>query len=187
MTLTFENDNDVIVYALEKIISYARKNQYIFVAQSVWWIASVIGLTDGLVTHIDNLRKRFEALQAPLEAEQLSSEKELASELPDRLKIDTKGSCVHPDRISQIDNIVNESCEVESNKSELDRATLIINNAKEYLCNSQKERKAFKPKPSVLTRMRSGKIPGKPLTKKQKNRLRAIPKDTLAKYLEARN
>ena len=56
MTLTFENDKDVIVYVLERIISHARKHQYIFVAQSIWWIASVIGLTEGLATHIDNLR-----------------------------------------------------------------------------------------------------------------------------------
>jgi len=56
MTINFENENDVIVYALEKIISYAQKNRYIFVAQSVWWIASVIGLSDGLVIHINNLR-----------------------------------------------------------------------------------------------------------------------------------
>ena len=27
MTITFENDNDVIVYPLEKVISYARKTQ----------------------------------------------------------------------------------------------------------------------------------------------------------------
>jgi len=57
MTITFENDNDVIVYALEKIIAYARKNQQIFVAQCVWWLASVISLKQGLIVHIDNLRK----------------------------------------------------------------------------------------------------------------------------------
>jgi len=56
MTITFDNDNDVIVYALEKIISYARQYQYIFVAQSVWWLASVIGLQEGLIRHIDNLK-----------------------------------------------------------------------------------------------------------------------------------
>jgi len=49
MPITFENDNDVICYALEKIISYARDNQYIFLAQSIWWISSVIGLQQGLV------------------------------------------------------------------------------------------------------------------------------------------
>jgi len=58
MTFTFENDNDVIVYALEKVISYARRTQQIFVAQCVWWLASVIGLEPGVVIYIDNLHGR---------------------------------------------------------------------------------------------------------------------------------
>jgi hypothetical protein len=54
MTITFENDNDVIVYALEKVIAYARTTQQVFVAQCVWWLASIIGLELELVNHIDN-------------------------------------------------------------------------------------------------------------------------------------
>jgi hypothetical protein len=65
MTITFENDNDIILYAFQKVISYARKNQQIFVAQCVWWLASIIGLEQGLVIHIDNLQKR--EFSAPLE------------------------------------------------------------------------------------------------------------------------
>jgi len=57
MTITFENDNDVIVYALEKVISYARSTQQIFVDQCVWWLASIISLEPGLIIHIDNLRE----------------------------------------------------------------------------------------------------------------------------------
>ena len=59
MTITFENDSDVIVYALEKIISFARDNQYLFVANCVWWISAIIGLETGLVTHIENLEARI--------------------------------------------------------------------------------------------------------------------------------
>jgi hypothetical protein len=55
MTVTFENDNEVIFYALEMIISFARNSQQIFVAQCVWWLASIIGLEDALVNHIDTL------------------------------------------------------------------------------------------------------------------------------------
>jgi hypothetical protein len=55
MTITFENDSDIIVYALEKIISFARENQYLFVANCVWWIAGIIGLDSGLMVFIDNL------------------------------------------------------------------------------------------------------------------------------------
>jgi len=58
MTITFENDSDVIVYALEKVLSYASRTQQIIVAQCVWWLASIIGLEPGLIIHIDNLRKR---------------------------------------------------------------------------------------------------------------------------------
>jgi len=55
MRTSFENNNDVIVYALAKIISFARENQYIFLAQSIWWISSIAGLQPGLITYIDNL------------------------------------------------------------------------------------------------------------------------------------
>jgi hypothetical protein len=58
MTITFENDNDIIVYALEKVIAYSRRTQQILVAQCVWWLASVIGLEQGLVLHINNLHGR---------------------------------------------------------------------------------------------------------------------------------
>jgi len=55
MPTTFENDSDLIVYALEKIISFARNIQYLFVANCVWWIAGIIGLDDDLRIHINNL------------------------------------------------------------------------------------------------------------------------------------
>ena len=65
MTITFKNNNDVLIYAFKKIIAYTRNNQYIFVAECVWWIASIIGLQEGLVTHINNLRIRLEAYRKP--------------------------------------------------------------------------------------------------------------------------
>jgi hypothetical protein len=58
MTITFETDSDVIVYALEKIVSFAKENQYLFVANCAWWIAGIIGLDSGLTTFIDNLEIR---------------------------------------------------------------------------------------------------------------------------------
>jgi hypothetical protein len=83
MTTTFENDSDIIVYAHEIIISYARRTQQIFVAQCVWWLASVIGLEPGLVIHIYNLRKREPSVQTkehsrfvhPDRVQQISSER----------------------------------------------------------------------------------------------------------------
>jgi hypothetical protein len=64
MTITFENDDDIIISVLEKVISYARRTQQIFVAQCVWWLASVIGLQQGLISHMDNLRVRSEIIEA---------------------------------------------------------------------------------------------------------------------------
>jgi hypothetical protein len=58
MTITFENDNDVIIYALEKVIAYARRTEHIFVAQCVWWLASIIGLEQGLINYVDNIQSR---------------------------------------------------------------------------------------------------------------------------------
>jgi hypothetical protein len=58
MPITFENDEQVIVYALERIIFYARSTQQIFGAQCVWWLAKVIGLEEGLVNHIHKLHGR---------------------------------------------------------------------------------------------------------------------------------
>jgi hypothetical protein len=63
MTITFESDSDIIVYALEKIISFARENQYLFVANCAWWLAGVIGLDSGLIIFIDCLETRKQAYQ----------------------------------------------------------------------------------------------------------------------------
>jgi hypothetical protein len=59
MSLTFENENDVIVYALQKIIEFTRINQYLSVANCVWWIARVTGLDTGLTIHIDYLNSQW--------------------------------------------------------------------------------------------------------------------------------
>lgn len=56
MMITFKSNNHIIVYALEKVINFARIKGYIFVAQSVWWLASNIGLEQELINYIDNLR-----------------------------------------------------------------------------------------------------------------------------------
>jgi len=60
MTITFEDDSDAIVYAFEKILSHARRNQQIFAAQCIWWLASIIGLEQGLISYIDNIQSRVE-------------------------------------------------------------------------------------------------------------------------------
>jgi len=180
MTLTFENDNEVIVYALERIIRYARKHQYIFVAQSIWWIASVISLTEGLVTHIDNLRIQ----------EVTKSVGSILKDQPDRkdciipqdvavcLGNTVALGKVHPDRRNQI----NDNNSAQSSDSGSGRATSIIRETKEFLNKSRKERKKLRRKSDLLSRTRSGQIPSKALTRKQRKKLQAIPKDTIVPF-----
>jgi hypothetical protein len=98
LTITFENDNDVIVYALEKVIAYARKSQQIFVAQCLWWIASIIGLEQGLVTYIDNIQSR---VNATIALEKVPSIRKTVSPIPR----DNQGRYpqqIHPGRASKI-------------------------------------------------------------------------------------
>jgi hypothetical protein len=68
MTITFENDNDVITYAFKKVISHARRTQQTFVAQCVWWIASIIGLQQKLANCIDDIQLRQEVKIVPEKA-----------------------------------------------------------------------------------------------------------------------
>jgi len=107
MTITFENNNDVIVYALEKIVPYPRDNQYIFLAQSVWWISSIIQLQQELVVHIDNLRIRSEVpaqrdIVRALEVEVCVAPRDIQGDRGSPSRLDN----IHPDRIFQVQNKV---------------------------------------------------------------------------------
>jgi hypothetical protein len=138
MTITFEDDKDIIIYALEKIISYARNNQDIFLAQSIWWISSIIGLQDGLVIHIDNLRIRSEARRG------------MAGSF-----VDT--TIIHPDRISRInateydlenwcDNHTHELSVEDSGFSSTSEGQLhdqVLQNCKKFLQESELARKSI--------------------------------------------
>lgn len=56
MTIMFDKNKIIIVYALEKVIFYTRDYQYIFLAQSLWWISSVLVFQQGLCIYIDKLK-----------------------------------------------------------------------------------------------------------------------------------
>jgi len=128
--ITFENGNVVIVYALEKIISYTRENQYIFLAQSIWWIASIIGLQQGLVIHIDNLESR----------ENVTSDPVSKATLIVRTNHDQKDEeKVHPDRIGQIDN-EREISVTPRDLVEDQRFGNILDNAEPFLASSGRAR-----------------------------------------------
>jgi hypothetical protein len=103
MTVTFENDNDVIVYALEKVISFAKRTQHIFVAQCVWWLSSIIGLEQELINHIDNLQPRRDSV--PASEEELSRLRNPRDDkrTPQPIPLQDSSAGIHPDRIPQIE------------------------------------------------------------------------------------
>jgi len=166
--------------------------------QSVWRIASVIGLTEGLVTDIDNLRIRSEAYQAPLivwdaisieEPNQLpkSIREGLSTsiDLQEELSSSKKTENIHPDRLIRIQNPLDENIDQEDLNEESERRSQIVESTEQFIQKSCKERKAFNKQIHVdsLSRTRSGKIIAKPLTKKQRNYLQSIPKQSISTYL----
>jgi len=155
MTLTFENDNNLIVYALEKIISYARQHQYIIVAQSVWWLASIIGITQGLAIHINNLNRRLgialrkvEYLEKNISNQiDTSYSRKRVSTMPRNVQGDCRSDSVpgniHPDRVSQTQLTIQDIGCSEFDHSELVPLLQIIRNSEQFIQTSRKERIEF--------------------------------------------
>jgi len=136
MTITFDNDNDIIVYALEKIISYARDNQYVFLAQSIWWISSILKLQQKLVTHIDNLRIQSVVSSAknkkiladsvapiqgkrridPVDKNQHAREISAApQDVQEASRFRSESRDIHPDRLPQINATINDISDLDLN------------------------------------------------------------------------
>jgi hypothetical protein len=72
MSMTFENNHDGIVYAMEKIIACSRKHQNLFVAHCVWWLSAIIGFQQIFIVHIDHLQSQ--ALVAGKKAKNIPEE-----------------------------------------------------------------------------------------------------------------
>jgi hypothetical protein len=145
MTITFESDKDIIVYTLEKIISFARDNQHIFLAQSIWWISSIIGLQQELVTYIDNLKVRIDIGKLAISVKH--SVHQPSSDLQETISPEVAELyCnIHPSRIAQVktlDGSYIESDSVSTSTTETDIHNEVINNCEAFLAQSQKERKA---------------------------------------------
>jgi len=105
MTITFENENNIIIYALEMIISFARENQDIFVAQCARWMSSIIGLQQGLVNHIDNLKilSNIEVRERSITTQDSSEQSRVGNTL----------SHIHPGRAVQLQDTNPEDSEPE--------------------------------------------------------------------------
>jgi len=185
MTSTFENDNDVMVYAIEKSISYATKNRYMFVAPSIWWIASVSGLTEGLVIYIEQLQ-----LQGAMELVGISAIDQphkvgviTPSNILDRLNGCDEPFHIHPDWISQIGNTIGDGDSRKNSDSESAQASRFLKSGKEFIDKSKNERKSLRENTVWLTLTRLGNISKKCLSRKHRNCLRALRSETLAAYV----
>ena len=153
MTLNFANDSEVIIYAFEKIISFARQNQYFFVGSCVWWIASVIGLDTGLRIHIDNL-------------EQIGEDREISS-------IQDRGISSTPRDIARDISVDKQEATVPT-----DSITEPLRRTRKGRINSrpQSKRQLKKARQNRINQLSK-------LSKKQLNCLRGIDTDTLTEYL----
>jgi len=172
MTLTFENDNDVIVYVLEKIISHARQHQYIFIAQSVWWLVSIIGLMQGLAIHIDNLdircgiaSRKIEYLEKNMSNQiDTSYRRKRVSTIPRDVQGDCRSDSVpgniHPDRISQTQSMIHDISCSELDDSEPVLLLQIVRNTEQFIQTSRKERNEFHKQKQIdqLSKTRTGRI-----------------------------
>jgi hypothetical protein len=155
MILTFENDNDIIVYALEKITSYARENQFIFLAQSIWWISLIIGLQQGLVIHIDNLKIRSNismtaiVLDMPgnhhIHPSRLAASQEPSSQCSD------SGADSDSTTEADIQNQVFENCDVLLSQSKQERKAIGLKNRQVSRIIKQKAIKKAERKKPVKT------------------------------------
>jgi len=150
MTITFENESDVITYAFEKILSHARRNQQVFVAQCIWWIASIIGLEQGLINYIDNIQSRVEV--------------PITSDTAPHIPVTTSKpfNKEHPDRRKSISP-------VPSDTQEESRQDQVLEECEEYLRESRRLRDivALKSKGTTQTgRVNPTRISKKTLMKK---------------------
>jgi len=195
MTISFENDNDVMVYALDKIIAFARNNQYIILAQCVWWIFSIIRLQARLVTHMKHLLIRSEVASVTKDVPATKTLGESIDDRQDRILTiisptpreiqgesrSSVGRChIHPDTIPQVKTSSYHTDNDEPRDQEATRLQLSIVSDNEMIKLSEKERRALAWEKNSLTCTRSGRVPSKPKTKKQKNYSPLIPQDTIA-------
>jgi hypothetical protein len=60
MQMTFENENELMVYALARILCDTKKNHFQFVVQCLWWLAPNIGLEHNLIIDLKNHHSRIE-------------------------------------------------------------------------------------------------------------------------------
>jgi len=178
------------------------------VAQCIWWLPSIVGLEQGLIVHIDNLRKRWEILSARNEeslgdlAASVQGEerqfpaatkhqaREVSSvprDIQEQSRINNETQHIHQHRASQVQqsNIDDSDLNIDSSGDE--QQTRIVQSTEQFISGSRRQRKKLGNQKQVdsLSKIRSGKIV-RPLTKKQREQLQSIAKPTIEEYLRNR-
>jgi hypothetical protein len=142
----------------------------------------MIGLQQGLVEYIDNLKRRSNITiqNAP------HQDSDLIGDMRKNSEINTDTDNIHPNRINQVGNLEREISEIVSSDRELSRLLQVKKETEQFLRISWKERKAFHKQKQAdqVSKMGSGKVIAKPLSNKRKNFLQSIPTHTLANYLK---
>ena len=177
-------------------------------AQCIWWLPSIVGLEQGLIVHIDNLRKRWEILSARNEeslgdlAASVQGEerqfpaatkhqaREVSSvprDIQEQSRINNETQHIHQHRASQVQqsNIDDSDLNIDSSGDE--QQTRIVQSTEQFISGSRRQRKKLGNQKQVdsLSKIRSGKIV-RPLTKKQREQLQSIAKPTIEEYLRNR-
>jgi hypothetical protein len=185
MTITFENDNDFIVYAFEKVIAYARRTNQVFVAQCIWWLVSIIGLERGLTDYIDNQIRRAELVPRKASKPEVSP---TPRDIQEDSRIRHTESHIHPDRLKQCEYLNLHVSDLDLNASESRSSSGVIDSVNTFRNQSRKERETSNKKIRIdqLSRTKSGKVFKRPLTTGQYKYLQSIPKDTIGEYLKKR-
>jgi len=101
-------------------------------AQSVWWLASVIGLQKGLFSHIDNLRERSDiALRKAIpqakntinQIDTSQNRKEVSPtprDIQEYSRTHNESGYIHPDRIPRVHNTIHDISDLQLSSSSPD-------------------------------------------------------------------
>ena len=153
-------------------------------AQCVWWLASIIGLEQGLIAHIDNLRKSSE--DSLVKDKDLSADSECSnqerkqpsplftnqyvrevSKIPRDIqedpRIDNEMRCLCLERVSPVQDINIDVSDLNLYCSENDQHCRIIQSTERFISRSRRERRKLeKQKQSdPSSRTTSGQVPVK--------------------------
>jgi hypothetical protein len=149
----------------------------------VWWLASIIGIEQGLIIHIDNLAKQLDIstgrVPQPVPNDKIQQER-LVSLVPrdiqENPQCHSKADHTHPDGRNQIDNSNLDISNLDLGVPEIPPPDIVVS-TESFLVKSRKKRKAFNKNKErdQLSRTRSGKVPTKPLTQGQRIYLQCIP------------